>query len=52
MAHQSMKGSPVAHEGEIHNTIFEADLLHEADCVSSGSDGRITQQLHEAPAAE
>ena len=34
----------------MRNTMFQADLLREADCVSS-SNSRTTQQLHEAAAS-
>ena len=54
LAHQSRKGSPVAREEERRNTISQADLLREADCVSSSSDSnsRTTQLQHEAAAAK
>ena len=37
LANQSRKESPVAHEEARNSTISQADLLREADCVSSSS---------------
>ena len=34
------KGGPVVHEGKRHISISQADLLGEADCVSSSSSSR------------